>query len=979
VSSDGITPDSERLFFQTLSTDNFAEELIDSDADVQFSLSATISGLIDNHIEVTISGNDSYSDNRAVIGKVIEINSDYDEGTILELRATITSLYSEENIDELVICEVGEDGLNPLETQLADEFLSANVFANGTYLVINVREFLLSLGIDVLSNIDEPSPIFMALRDDFEPAAEEARTSDNNSVYESRMGAHADELTSTVFNAASFDVFRAFSAAASSSAMGVADIVFAIDATGSMGDEINNVAVNVKAFAEQLVNVHNVNANFALIEYQDIQEDGIHSTIIHKNGISNWYSDVTRFKSAVNAIVPKDGGDEPESAIDVLETARLLDFRGTANKFVILITDAGYKIANRYGIASMEEMINRLVSDKIVTSVVTSSSQRRTYENLYSTTGGIYANIYEDFDGELLTLAASIGEIVNDGSWVFLDDFQAVKLAESPTGSADTDGDGIKDVAELGSKKTVDLTWAIIATCKANGVNSSLYSGVSAIDVYNYTSNPILVDTDYDGITDPHDMVKRDKGSVDGNKFTGKVSFDDEETTRQYDVEYVVDYKLFFDNNAKYTRNLSVLGALYSALIYDDATMADTTGWLYATTGSGADTVSLMNIFGMEDTRNYKLSADYHDDDISEIAIGHKNIVYKGREKEIIIVSVRGTNGTIEEWSSNFDVGADTSDYYDKLTGGWASSARNEWLNKTNHKGFDVAANRIKAYIESYVSNYVDSSTDKVLFITGHSRGAAIANILGARFEGEADCESFVYTFATPNTTTSTNPSRYRTIFNVVNSDDLIPMMPLSSWGFARYGTTKSISVAANYEDSSPFGNKMGTFEWLLNMDYNDDSGTARTIGAFEKTASTREAIYRYDDSDIRTIYYKNVIAILDVTKASNEAAELRSSYTPRMRQYVKVGYYDDPMLGIHQYWVYSQQTPAFFMMSLAELTAGPERGAFGIGYDVALKYVVAKTSFVASSGKVLIGGMFHPHWPATYYLIARNDFQSLK
>jgi hypothetical protein len=204
-------------------------------------------------------------------------------------------------------------------------------------------------------------------------------------------------------------------------------------------------------------------------------------------------------------------------------------------------------------------------------------------------------------------------------------------------------------------------------------------------------------------------------------------------------------------------------------------------------------------------------------------------------------------------------------------------------------------------------------------------------------------------------------------------------MMPLGSWGFTRYGTTKSISVAEKYEDSSPFGNKIGTFEWLLGLDYNNDGGTMRTIGLFEKIASTREAIYQYDDSDSSTIYYTDEAAIFDVTKANDKAKLLRNSYTQRMRQYAKVGYYDEPMLGIHRYWVYSQQTPAFFMMSLAELTAGPGHGLLGAGYNVADKYEAAKISFIASSGKFVIGGMFHPHWPATYYLIARNNFQNLK
>lgn len=62
-------------------------------------------------------------------------------------------------------------------------------------------------------------------------------------------------------------------------------------------------------------------------------------------------------------------------------------------------------------------------------------------------------------------------------------------------------------------------------------------------------------------------------------------------------------------------------------------------------------------------------SSDYSvdKDDVTEFFVGHKNIVYNGSVSEIVVVSVRGTNGTNAEWSSNFDVGADTTDYYDAV------------------------------------------------------------------------------------------------------------------------------------------------------------------------------------------------------------------------------------------------------------------------------------------------------------------------
>lgn len=62
-------------------------------------------------------------------------------------------------------------------------------------------------------------------------------------------------------------------------------------------------------------------------------------------------------------------------------------------------------------------------------------------------------------------------------------------------------------------------------------------------------------------------------------------------------------------------------------------------------------------------------------------------------------------------------------------------------------------------------------------------------------------------------------------------------------------------------------------------------------------------------------------------------------------------------------------------MQSLSNMTTGT--GPL-LGHDVKGKYASAKASFVASSGKVVIGGMTHPHMQPTYYLIARNNFSSL-
>lgn len=99
-----------------------------------------------------------------------------------------------------------------------------------------------------------------------------------------------------------------------------------------------------------------------------------------------------------------------------------------------------------------------------------------------------------------------------------------------------------------------------------------------------------------------------------------------------------------------------------------------------------------------------------------------------------------------------------------------------DWLNKNNHKGFDVAANRVLIKYNDYLKRHnINNIVNKSILITGHSRGAAIANILGAYFDRKSNYLSYTYTFAAPNTTTVAEDiaKSYKSIYNIVNKDDV--------------------------------------------------------------------------------------------------------------------------------------------------------------------------------------------------------------
>ena len=156
----------------------------------------------------------------------------------------------------------------------------------------------------------------------------------------------------------------------------------------------------------------------------------------------------------------------------------------------------------------------------------------------------------------------------------------------------------------------------------------------------------------------------------------------------------------------------------------------------------------------------------------------------------IIAVIVRGTPGN-GEWLSNLNV-ADTLQNNDQET----------------HEGFKAGALQVLRALRSYVSdNGIDLAKARVL-IAGHSRGAAVSNILGARLDDGLTTDAgtlspdnvYTFTFESPNATLASNRSdaKYGNIFNIVNPEDVVIKVPLGEWGYGRYGRDLALPSRSN-------------------------------------------------------------------------------------------------------------------------------------------------------------------------------------
>jgi hypothetical protein len=148
----------------------------------------------------------------------------------------------------------------------------------------------------------------------------------------------------------------------------------------------------------------------------------------------------------------------------------------------------------------------------------------------------------------------------------------------------------------------------------------------------------------------------------------------------------------------------------------------------------------------------------------------------------LITVVIRGTPLSSNEWLSNLNISDRTQKAEDF------------------HEGFSKAAKQVENALIAYILKNKIDIDNCYLLLTGHSRGAAIANLLGAQL---LDTELFKasniydYTFASPNVTTldaAENP-KYGFIWNIVNAEDVVPTVPfnMNNWKYKKYGNIKAI------------------------------------------------------------------------------------------------------------------------------------------------------------------------------------------
>ena len=267
----------------------------------------------------------------------------------------------------------------------------------------------------------------------------------------------------------------------------------------------------------------------------------------------------------------------------------------------------------------------------------------------------------------------------------------------------------------------------------------------------------------------------------------------------------------------------------------------------------------------------------------------------------VIAVTVR-SGGYYHEWSNNVWLGdGSKSDYM--------------------HEGFYNAANNLIDFLDEYTSSRNINGKVKV-WMCGFSRGGATTNIAAGLLDNKIKNgqrifktnatlmhdDLFAYTFEAPqganyNSEKIEKPGStlYNNIWNVVNPNDVVTKVPMSEWGFTRFGTDKYITT--KFYDPDHFDANRKVFKQLYEMNggkynefngdkftmYNLPFGTVLSIlrdpSNISRYAGKWETIFAKDDYKVN--YDANIVTTLfleELTKVIGSRKNYCTYYQDQMR-----------------------------------------------------------------------------------------------
>lgn len=246
----------------------------------------------------------------------------------------------------------------------------------------------------------------------------------------------------------------------------------------------------------------------------------------------------------------------------------------------------------------------------------------------------------------------------------------------------------------------------------------------------------------------------------------------------------------------QYNHNIARISALLSSNSYSKVDEAIKDGTL-----DKNELHALYKKLGVaEEDIFYKYDMDYSDQvfgiDQAAFSLAVKKIDSAIGKKNLVFVSIRGTVMNRNEWISNLNI----------------SDLSQE--SKTFHEGFLKCATQINSELEHFLLKRKIDPKDTFFLLSGHSRGAAIVNLLAAKIAEEDLYDTkkiYAYPIGCPNVVNlnkinvDVKAEKYSFIWNIGNKEDLVPSVPpnRNTWKFSKYGNNKTIPCRWNTDEKT--------------------------------------------------------------------------------------------------------------------------------------------------------------------------------
>ena len=280
-----------------------------------------------------------------------------------------------------------------------------------------------------------------------------------------------------------------------------------------------------------------------------------------------------------------------------------------------------------------------------------------------------------------------------------------------------------------------------------------VFVSISLFPLCSCNNKTTYKDSDFDGLYDNIDPSPKDntykakfiKADIDEGNYTNEMSFS-------------VDYRKIIDHQFEFDPDVALVGAM---LCFDSEGPYEKSIITKNPIYEKNSTYNLCQQFGISEIETYTVTGDIDQYDSCYICMGNHKFIYNNVKYQIFVPIIYGYS-KLSDWAGNFDLGANTPSCQE-VTG-----EHPDWIDKKNHKGFDVTANRAYKYIENYMVKYTDNDFTSFVFGCGQSRGASILNLIARKFSDEyKDVLSSFYCFNPALTTTNvTSEDEYPNILN---------------------------------------------------------------------------------------------------------------------------------------------------------------------------------------------------------------------